>query len=154
MEFWLSRSLSRIISFTRWNSGYYRAFNKIFLSHVGILAITEPFTNFFFHTLWFWPSWSVSRIFSFTRCDSGYHWAFHDFFLSHIGILAITEPFTNFSQGWAHETPDLGETLFIYITKSIYIGSASLKTLPLSLEPLLQGKEYGPPYSKKIAKRK
>jgi hypothetical protein len=36
---------------------------------------------------------------------------------------------------------------YIYITKSIYIGSASLKTLPLDLEPPLQGKEYGPPYS-------
>jgi hypothetical protein len=40
-----------------------------------------------------------------------------------------------------------GKTIFIYITKSIYIGSASLKTLPLDLEPPLQGKEYGPPYS-------
>jgi hypothetical protein len=42
-----------------------------------------------------------------------------------------------------------GNTLFIYIyiTKSIYIGYASLKTLPLDLEPPLQGKEYGPPYS-------
>jgi hypothetical protein len=46
-----------------------------------------------------------------------------------------------------------GKTLFIYITKSIYIGSASLKTLPLDLEPLLQGKEYGPPYSKATAKK-
>jgi hypothetical protein len=43
---------------------------------------------------------------------------------------------------------DLGEDSFhIYITKSIYIGSASLKTLPLDLEPPLQGKEYGPSYS-------
>jgi hypothetical protein len=47
-----------------------------------------------------------------------------------------------------------GKTLFIYITKSIYIGSASLKTLPLDLEPPLQGKEYGPPYSNVIAKKK
>jgi hypothetical protein len=46
-----------------------------------------------------------------------------------------------------------GKTLFIYITKSIYIGSASLKTLPLVLESPLQGKEYGPPYSKEIAKK-
>jgi hypothetical protein len=49
---------------------------------------------------------------------------------------------------------DLGETLFIYITKSIYIGSASLKTLPLDLEPPLQGKEYGPPYSNATMKKK
>jgi hypothetical protein len=49
---------------------------------------------------------------------------------------------------------NLGKTLFIYITKSIYIGPASLKTLPLDLEPPLQGKEYGPPYSKVIAKKK
>jgi hypothetical protein len=46
-----------------------------------------------------------------------------------------------------------GKTLFIYITKSIYIGSASLKTLPLDLEPPLQGKEYGPPYSNEIAEK-
>jgi hypothetical protein len=47
-----------------------------------------------------------------------------------------------------------GKTLFIYITKSIYIGSASLKTLPLDLEPPLQGKEYGSPYCNEIAKKK
>jgi hypothetical protein len=47
-----------------------------------------------------------------------------------------------------------GKTLFIYITKSIYIGSASLKILPLDLEPPLQGKEYGPPYSNVSAKKK
>jgi hypothetical protein len=46
-----------------------------------------------------------------------------------------------------------GKTLFIYITKSIYIGSASLKILPLDLEAPLQGKEYDPPYSKEIAKK-
>jgi hypothetical protein len=50
---------------------------------------------------------------------------------------------------------DVGkDPLFIYITKSIYIGSASLKTLPLDLEPPLQGKEYDPPYSNVIAKKK
>jgi hypothetical protein len=50
---------------------------------------------------------------------------------------------------------DFGEDSFhIYITKSIYIGSTSLKTLPLDLEPHLQGKEYGPPYSNLIAKKK
>jgi hypothetical protein len=47
-----------------------------------------------------------------------------------------------------------GKTLFIYITKSIYIGSASLKTLPLDLEPPLKGKEYGPPYSNATTKKK
>jgi hypothetical protein len=47
-----------------------------------------------------------------------------------------------------------GKTLFIYITKSIYIGSASLKTLPLDLELPLRGKEYGPPYSNEIAEKK
>jgi hypothetical protein len=36
---------------------------------------------------------------------------------------------------------------------NIYIGSASLKTLPLDLEPPLQGKEYGPPYSNEIAEK-
>jgi hypothetical protein len=47
-----------------------------------------------------------------------------------------------------------GKTIFIYITKCIYIGPASLKTLPLDLEPPLQGKEYGPSYSNVIAKKK
>jgi hypothetical protein len=46
------------------------------------------------------------------------------------------------------------KTLFIYITKSIYIGSASLNTLPLDLEHPLQGKEYDPPYSTVNVKRK
>jgi hypothetical protein len=69
MEFWLSRSLSRTYSFTRWNSGYHgafhelflftrwnsgyhRAFHELLLSHDGILAITEPFMNFF---IWLSP---------------------------------------------------------------------------------------------------
>jgi hypothetical protein len=47
-----------------------------------------------------------------------------------------------------------GKILFIYITKSIYIGSASLKTLPLDLETPLQGKEYGPSYCNETAERK
>jgi hypothetical protein len=91
MEFQLSRSLSRTFlshdgisaitkpftnfSFTPWNFGYHKAFNKLFfhtmefwisqslsrtfLSHYGILAITKPFTNF-----------------SFTRWNFGYHEAF------------------------------------------------------------------------------
>jgi hypothetical protein len=53
-----------------------------------------------------------------------------------------------------HKMHELGGTLFIYITKSIYRRPASLKTLPLDLEPPLQGKEYGPSYSNEIAKRK
>jgi hypothetical protein len=93
-------------SFTWWNLGYHGAFSRIFLSHGGISAITEPFHEFFFHMV------------EFTKCTI-----------------------------W-------GKILFIYITKSIYIGPASLKTLPLDLEPPLQGKEYGPPYSKVIAKKK
>jgi hypothetical protein len=123
MEFWLSRSLSHElffhtmksrlsrslftnISFTRWNLGYHGAFSRISLSHYGTSAVTEPFHEFFFHTM------------ESTKCTI-----------------------------W-------GKTLFIYITKSIYIGSASLKTLPLDLEPPLQGKEYGPPYSNEIAEKK
>jgi hypothetical protein len=63
--------------------------------------------------------------FSFSQWNSGYQGAFH------------TMEFT--------ECTIWGETLFIYITKSIYIRSASLKTLPLDIEPPLQGEEYGPP---------
>jgi hypothetical protein len=63
----------------RWNIGYHGAFSRIFLSHGGISAITEPFTNF-----------------SFMRWNIGYHSAFSQIFLSHGGISAIMEPFHKF----------------------------------------------------------
>jgi hypothetical protein len=130
MEFWLSRSLSH---------------EHFFFFHYGILAITEPF------------SWTF---FLFSRWNSGYHRAFltNFFFFFHDGILAITEPFsrTFFSfftmEFWKYAI--WGKTLYIYITKSIYIGSASLKTLPLDLELPLQGKEYGLFYSNATRKSK
>jgi hypothetical protein len=95
-----------------------------FFFHDVILAIRKPFTNFLF---------------------------------SHDGILAIRKPFTNFFffHDGILQIRNLGEhSFYIYITKSIYIGSASLKTLPLDLEPPLQGKEYGPPYSNATKKVK
>jgi hypothetical protein len=148
MEFRLSRSLS----------------HELFLFHDGISAITEPF----------------SRIFSFSRWNFGYHGAFlTNFFFFHDGISAITEPFSRtfsfftmefrLSRSLSHElflfsrwnsrdtryeTRNLGEDSFhIYIRKSIYMGSASLKTFPLDLEPPLQGKEYGPSYSSTTIKK-
>jgi hypothetical protein len=113
-----------------------------FFFHDGILAITEPFSRTFsFFTMEFRLSGSLSQeLFSFSRWNFGYHGAFFTNFFSHDGILEIR---------------DLGEdSLYIYITKSIYIGSTSLKTLPLDLEPPLQGKEYGPSYSNATRKRK
>jgi hypothetical protein len=71
--------------------------------------------------------------FSFSQWISGYQGAFH------------TIKFTKCAN-W-------GKTLFIQITKNIYTRPAVLKTLPLDLEPPLQGKEYSP-YSNEIAKRK
>jgi hypothetical protein len=97
-----------------------------FFFHDGTLAITKPFSRTFFF--------------------------FHD------GTLAITKPFSRtffFFHDGTLGIRDLGEDSFhIYITKSIYIGSASLKTLPLDLELPLQGKEYGPFYSNTTKKRK
>jgi hypothetical protein len=50
--------------------------------------------------------------------------------------------------GWNFQVTRFGGYSFhIYITKSIYIGYASLKTFSLDLEAPLQGKEYGPSYS-------
>jgi hypothetical protein len=104
----------------------------------------NPFsrTFFFFFTMEFWLSRNLSHeLFSF----------FHD------GILAITEPFSrtfSFFHDGILVITIWGKILFIYITKSIYIGSASLKTLPLDLEPPLQGKKYGPSYSNITRKRK
>jgi hypothetical protein len=105
----------------------------------------------------FWLSRSLSHELSF----------FHDGILAitkpfsrtfffHEGILAITKPFsrTFFFHDGILKMRNLGKTLFIYITKSIYIGSASLKTLPLDLEPPLQGKEYGASYSNATRKSK
>jgi hypothetical protein len=110
----------------------------------GILAITKPFSRTFsFFTMGFWLSRSL----------------FHELFLFfNDGILAITKPFSRtffFFHDWTLEIRDLGEdSFYTYITKSIYIGSVSLKTLPLDLEPPLQGKEYGPSYSNTTSKRK
>jgi hypothetical protein len=83
----------------------------------------------------------------------------HELFsFSHDGILAIRKPFSRtlfFFHDGILKIRDLGkDSLYIYITKSIYTGSASLKTLPFDLEPPLQGKEYGPPYSNATKKRK
>jgi hypothetical protein len=82
--------------FTRWNLGYHRAFSRIFLSHGGISAITEPFHRFFFHTVESRLSLSLFTDFSFTRWNLGYHGALSHIFLSHGGISAITEPFHGF----------------------------------------------------------
>jgi hypothetical protein len=150
MEFRLSWSLSRI-----------------FLSRDGLLAVIEPFTNFsfiqwnfgyhgafhdfFFHTMEFWLSRSLSRT-----------------FLSHDGISATTEPFTNFfftqwnfgyhgafhkfSHGRTHKAHDLGEDSF-HIYYNEYLHRILLvKNLASWFRAPLQGKEYGPPYSKVIAK--
>jgi hypothetical protein len=120
------------------------------------LAITEPFHDFFFHTVESRLSQSLFTNFSFTWWNLGYHGAISRFFLSHGGISAITEPFHElfFRTMEFTKCTIWGRTLFIYITKSFYIGSASLKTLPLDLEPPLQGKEYGPPYCNEIAEKK
>jgi hypothetical protein len=155
MEFWLSRSLSQELSFSRWNLGYHeaflmivftwwnlgyhRAFSRIFLSHGGVSAITEPFHEFFFHTVEYRLSRSLFTNFSFTRWNIGYHGAFSRIFFHTVEFTKCTI--------W-------GKTLFIYITRSTYIGSASLKILPLDLEPPLQGKEYDPPYSNVIVKKR
>jgi hypothetical protein len=130
--------------FSRWNSGYHEAF----------------LTNFFLFSRWNsgYHEAILMNFFLFSRWNSGYHEAFiTNFFFFHDGILAITKPFSRtfffFHDGILAITI-WGKTLFIYITKSIYIGSASLKTLPLDLEPPLQGKEYDPSYSNTTRKRK
>jgi hypothetical protein len=117
-----------------------------------------------------WLSRSLFTNFYFSRWNSGYQGAFHtnfSFFLAikepstrtflfRDGILAIKEPFHELFFFTIEFTKCMiwGKTLFTYITKSIYIGSTSLKTLPLDLEPPLQGKEYSPPYCNEIAEKK
>jgi hypothetical protein len=119
IEFWLSRSLLRTSLF-----------------HDGILAIKEPFTNSLFHN----GILAIKEPFHESRWNSGYQGAFsritvefwlsRSFFTNHGGILAIKEPFHTIK---FTKCTNCGESSFIYITKSIYTGSASLKTLPPNL---------------------
>jgi hypothetical protein len=99
MEFRLSRSLFTNFSFTRWNFGNHRAFSQNFLSHDGILAITEPFHKLFFHRMEVQLSRSFFTNFSFTWWNFGYHGASLIFsrILFHNGI---------------HKTHNLGEDSF------------------------------------------
>jgi hypothetical protein len=108
-----------------------RSLSQNFLSYNGILAITEPFHGIIL-SLW----------------DFDYHGAFSWNLGYHGAFLKLSFLMMGFTRRTI-----LGKTLFIYITKSIYIGSTWLKTLPLDLEPPLQGKEYGPPNSKLNAKK-
>jgi hypothetical protein len=97
---------------------------------------------FYFFTMEFWLSRSLSHeLFSFFTMEL---WLSRS--LSHELFSFFTMEFSRYAI-W-------GKTLFIYITKSIYIESASLKTLPLDLEPPLQGKEYSPSYSNATRKSK
>jgi hypothetical protein len=128
MEFWLSRSLSReLFLFSRWNSGYHKAF----------------LTNFFLFSRWNsgYDKAFLTNFFLFSRWNSGYHKAFlTNFFL--------------FSWWNSRDTRFEGR-LFSYTYHKKYLqGSASLKTLPLDLEPPLQGKEYDPSYSNATRKSK
>jgi hypothetical protein len=149
MEFWLSRSLSHELFFS-FHDGIL-AIKVAFLTNFfsfqdGILAIKEPFSRTFFSlfTMEFWLSrLPFSRTFSLFMME---FWLSRS--LSH-------ELFFLFSR-WNSRNTQFGERHFsyIYITKSIYIGSASLKTWHLDLERPLQGKEYGPPYSNATKKIK
>jgi hypothetical protein len=160
MEFRLSRSLSHKLFLFTMESWLSRSLtHELLLFHDGILAIEEPFT----------------RTFSFSRWNLGYRGAFHtnflfftmeswlsrslshELFLFHDVILAIKEPFTRtffFHDGILRMHVLEEDSFHIYITKSIYIGSATLKTMPLDLEPPLQGKQYGPSYCKAATKKK
>jgi hypothetical protein len=140
VEFWLSQSLlhelsffsveSRLsrsrfmnFSFTWWNLSYHGVFSRFFLSHDGISAITEPFHELFFRT------GGISAITE----------PFHGFFFHTVEYRLSRSLFTNFSfERWNSQNARFWGRLFSYISQSIYIGSASLKTLPLDLEPPLQ----------------
>jgi hypothetical protein len=144
MEFWLSGSL----------------LTNFFFFHDGILAIRKPFTNLSFFSRWNSGYQEAFHELSFSRWNSGYQEAFHELFLFFTMEFwlsgSLSRTFSFFHHGIL-EIRNLGEDslyIYIYITKSIYTGSASLKILPLDLEPPLQGKEYGPPYSNTTKKVK
>jgi hypothetical protein len=111
----------------------------------------ELFTNFSFSLWTFGYHEAFHTNFSFSRWNSGYQGAFH-----------MNFSFSRWNSGYEGTFHTIkfrkcmiwGKIAFIYITKSIYTGPTSLKTLPLDLEPPLQGKEYGPPYCNEIAEKK
>jgi hypothetical protein len=112
------------------------------LSHELFPFFTMFSRTFSFFTMGFWLSRSLfHELFLFFKMGSWLSRSlFHKLFL-----------FSRWDLGYH----DVGEdSFYTYITKSIYIGSASLKTLHLDLEPPLQGKEYGPSYSNTTRKRK
>jgi hypothetical protein len=145
MEFWLSRSLSHeLFSFFTMEFWLSRSLSHELFSFFTMefwLSRSLSHELFSFFTMEFWLSRSLSHeLFSFFTMEFWLSRSSRTFLFFHDGILEIR---------------NLGEdSFYIYITKSIYIGSASLKTLPLDLEPPLQGKEYGPPYSNATRKRK
>jgi hypothetical protein len=144
-EFWLSQSLSqKLFSFFTMDFRLSRSPSLSFFFHDGISAITKPFSFFLF-----------------SRWNFGYHGAllFLSFFTMEFRLSRSPSHELFLFSRWncrdtKYETCNLGEDSFhIYIRKSIYTGSASLKTLPLDLEPPLQGKEYGPSYSSTTIKK-
>jgi hypothetical protein len=109
MEFRLSRSLS-----------------QTFLLHDEILAIMEPFTNFSFMRWNFGYHGAFHKLFCFTRWNFGYHEAFHELFFHTIEFRLSRSLSRIFLMAELTSHMIWEKTLFIYITKSIYIGSASL----------------------------
>jgi hypothetical protein len=126
MEVWLSRSLSHKLFFFTMEFWLSRS-----LSH-----------ELFFFTMEFWLPGSLSHELFFFTME---FWLSRS--LSH-ELFFFTMEFSKYAI-WGEDSL----YIYIYITKSIYTGSASLKTLLLDLEPPLQGKEYGP-YSNATKKRK
>jgi hypothetical protein len=114
-ELQLSQSLFTNFSCSRWNFGYHVAFSRTFVFHDGISAITKPFHKlFFFHD-------GTSAITE----------PFHKLFFFTLELQLSQSLFTNFSfSRWNFARHIIwGKTHFIYITKSVYIGSALLKAL-------------------------
>jgi hypothetical protein len=135
MEFWLSRSLSHEFFFFTMEFWLSRSLpHELFFFMMEFWLSRSLSHELFIFTMEFWLSRSLLDELFFSRWNSGYQEAFHTIKFTKCKIQ--------------------GKTLFIYITKSIYTGPASLKTLPLDLEPPLQGKEYGPPYCNEIAEKK
>jgi hypothetical protein len=99
MDFWLSQSLFMNFSFSQWNLGYHRAFSRnfytcwnsgyheafswTFLSYNGVLPITKPSHELFFHTMEFWLSRSLLMNFFFFTLESRLSWSL---FTNHNGI--------------------------------------------------------------------
>jgi hypothetical protein len=153
----IKEPFTQTLLFHDWILAIKEPFTRTFVFHDGTLSIKETFTRtFLFHDGTLAIKEPFTRIFSFSRWNSGYQGAFHTNFSFSRWNSGYQGAFhTNFFSRWNSQNARFRGRLFSYIYHKEYLHRIRLvKTLPLDLEPPLQGKECGPSYSNATRKGK